>query len=225
MLLSAVGTVVAVACSQSDAGITTAVKSKFASDDTVKAYQIDVDTSNKVVTLSGNVETAAAREQAVLIARQTNGVRDVVDHLNVNPAAAATTGDLKDDARELGRDAREESHEASETAKEAGRDISDQAHRAGEATKDAAHDAKATTGQTIDRAEGAVGDAAITTAVKSKLLADNDVSGLKIDVDTSAGIVTLNGTAKTRAEVNQAMKLARETDGVKRVVDNIKVGR
>ena len=42
--------VFAVACGQTDAGITTAVKSKMAADDTVKAYQIDVDTSDKVVT-------------------------------------------------------------------------------------------------------------------------------------------------------------------------------
>ena len=45
------------ACSQSDAGITTAVKSKLAADDTVKAYRIDVDTKDKVVTLKGNVDT------------------------------------------------------------------------------------------------------------------------------------------------------------------------
>jgi hypothetical protein len=38
--------VIAVACGQTDAGITTAVKSKFAADDTVKAYQIDVTTEN-----------------------------------------------------------------------------------------------------------------------------------------------------------------------------------
>ena len=56
--LSAVVLALTVACSQSDAGITTAVKSKLAADDMVKAYKVDVDTENKVVTLSGDVETA-----------------------------------------------------------------------------------------------------------------------------------------------------------------------
>src|SRR5919109_3959458 len=74
-----------VACGQTDAGITTAVKSKLAADDTVKAYQVDVDTSNKVVTLRGDVETMAQKEQAVLIARNTEGVTDVIDQLRVNP--------------------------------------------------------------------------------------------------------------------------------------------
>jgi hypothetical protein len=39
------------ACSQSDAGVTTAVKSKLIADDTVKAYKMDVDTKDKIVTL------------------------------------------------------------------------------------------------------------------------------------------------------------------------------
>lgn len=42
---------ISVACSQSDAGITTAIKTKLAADDEVKAYQIDVDTRDKTVTL------------------------------------------------------------------------------------------------------------------------------------------------------------------------------
>src|SRR2546429_6537510 len=79
LLCSAAGLVMTVACSQTDPGITTAVKTKFAADDTVKAYQIDVDTSKGVVTLTGTVEVPAAKEQAVLIARRTDGVKDVID--------------------------------------------------------------------------------------------------------------------------------------------------
>jgi osmotically-inducible protein OsmY len=69
--------VLSAACGQTDAGITTAVKSKFAADDDVKAYQIDVDTNNKVVTLSGTVDTATAKTRAVEIARGTDGVANV----------------------------------------------------------------------------------------------------------------------------------------------------
>ena len=66
-------------------------------------------------------------------------------------------------------------------------------------------------------------DAGITTAVKSQLLADPDVGGLKIDVDTKGGIVTLTGNVATKAEATQAVKIARGTKGVERVVDNLKV--
>jgi osmotically-inducible protein OsmY len=207
VLLSAAGMVVTIACSQSDPGVTTSVKSKLAADDTVKAYQIDVDTKDQVVTLSGTVETAAAKEQAVMIARQTEGVRDVVDQITVDADAAATTGDLREGANEAGREVREETREAADAAKELGRD------------------AQARAGEAADRTGAVLSDAAVTTAVKAKFLADTTVSGLKIDVDTKDGVVTLNGMVATRAEADRAVTLARESDGVKRVVSNLRVGR
>ena len=89
-LVAAAGLAFTVACGSSDAGITTSVKSRLAADDTVKAFQVDVDTSNQVVTLRGDVETEAQKEHAVQIARDTEGVRDVIDQLRVNPTAATT---------------------------------------------------------------------------------------------------------------------------------------
>lgn len=204
--LSAAALAVAIACSQSDPGVTTAVKSKLAADDTVKAYQIDVDTKDRVVTLSGSVESAAQKEQAVRIARQTEGVRDVVDQIIVNPAAAATTGDIRDKANEAVQEVREEAREAGQAAKELGRDVERKA------------------GDAADRTGAAVTDATITSAVKAKLLADTAVSGLKIDVDTNSGVVTLNGTVAAKAEADRAVSLARETDGVTRVVSNLRIG-
>jgi hypothetical protein len=74
---------VASACAETDAGVTTKVKAQLAADEMVKAYKVDVDTHEHVVTLRGEVETEAAKEQAVRIARNTEGVRDVVDDLRV----------------------------------------------------------------------------------------------------------------------------------------------
>jgi hyperosmotically inducible protein len=77
----------------------------------------------------------------------------------------------------------------------------------------------------MDRGGEVLTDAAITTAVKSKFLADSDVPGMKIDVDTSNGVVTLNGTVPSAAEKRRAVQIAKETDGVKSVKDNLKVGK
>ena len=77
-----------IACAQTDAGVTTNIKSKMAADDAVKAYQIDVDTSNGVVTLSGDVDSSLAKERAAQIARTTDGVRDVVDNITVTDTGA-----------------------------------------------------------------------------------------------------------------------------------------
>jgi hyperosmotically inducible protein len=199
--------VLTVACAQSDTGITTAVKSKMAADDNVKAYQIDVDTNDRIVTLTGTVETSTAKEQAIALARQTDGVRDVVDRITVNREAAPTAGDLKEEIDEAARDTREEVREGVDATKEAGRD------------------AQAKAGAAADRTAAVVTDAAITSAVKAKFLADTSVAGLKIDVDTKDGVVTLNGNVATRGEADRAVSMARGTDGVTRVVDNLRVGR
>ena len=190
-LLAAVATL-SIACAKTDPGITTAVKTKLAADDTVKAYRIDVDTKDHVVTLTGAVDTAAARERAVQIARATEGVTNVVDNLTVSPGVTPTTG--VDDPLQK---------KASEAADSAQKKAGDAAERTGEV----------------------ITDAAITTAVKTKLLADTSVSGLKIDVDTTDGVVTLTGAVPTAAEKNRAMELTRETKGVKSVRDKLKVGR
>jgi hyperosmotically inducible protein len=173
----ALATLLAGACSDSDPGITTAVKTKLAADDLVKARRIDVDTENRVVTLTGEVTSNAEENQAMLLARNTDGVTDVVDRLTVvaSPGALETpTG---------------------------------------------------TSGRLMDNAGDALSDAGITTAVKAKLLADPDTSGLRINVDTKEQNVTLTGTLATQAQKREAVELARTTDGVKSVTDHITVQR
>lgn len=66
-----------------DGALTAKIKSKMALDDTIKASRINVDTVDRVVTLTGRVETEAQRQRALQLARETNGVRNVVDRLSV----------------------------------------------------------------------------------------------------------------------------------------------
>jgi osmotically-inducible protein OsmY len=73
-----------------------------------------------------------------------------------------------------------------------------------------------TVGNTID-------DATITTRVKTSLLNDPDVGGLRIDVDTFKGVVTLSGAVKTAAERDKAIALARKIDGVTDVKSTLQI--
>ena len=66
-----------------DAGITASVKAKLADDPMVKARDIDVDTLEGVVTLSGKVQTESERMRALQIARGTSGVKSVTNNLEV----------------------------------------------------------------------------------------------------------------------------------------------
>jgi hyperosmotically inducible periplasmic protein len=157
-----------VACGNTDSGITTAVKAKLATADEVKAYEIDVDTQDKIVTLSGEVDSPMAKSRAVELARATDGVRGVTDNLTVSAAMSSTAP---------------------------------------------ANDAERAT----------FTDAGLTTSVKTKLLADPSVGGLRIDVDTRDGIVTLTGQLKTQTEKETALRIARETEGVRSVEDKLTV--
>lgn len=159
-----------VSCGQTDVGVTTKVKAKFAADDLVKASEIEVTASDGVVTLTGNVDSEAAKNQALELARNTEGVVRVVDRIAARTSPG--TGDAPATGRNLG-----------------------------------------------DRLE----DAEITLRVKTKLLDDPLVKGLKIDVDTREGVVYLTGTVHNDAERDQAVALARATEGVRDVQANLDI--
>jgi osmotically-inducible protein OsmY len=71
-------------------------------------------------------------------------------------------------------------------------------------------------GETID-------DATITARVKTALLNDPQVGGMKIDVDTTQGVVTMSGIVKSQAEANRAVQLARQANGVKDVKSTLQI--
>jgi len=67
----------------SDSALTAKIKSKMALDDYVKARNIDVDTVRGVVTVGGTVYSKAERQRAVQLAKETQGVTQVIDRLDV----------------------------------------------------------------------------------------------------------------------------------------------
>jgi len=75
-----------------------------------------------------------------------------------------------------------------------------------------------TTGQNID-------DSNTTAAVKTQLARDKVSSLTRIDVDTNAGVVSLNGTVESPEQRAQAEQIAKGVGGVKRVINNLQVQR
>lgn len=162
--------ILTIACSETDTGVTTKVKTKLAADDIVPAAQIDVTTRNHVVTLTGNVDSQEAKARAIELAKNTKGVTNVVDMIAVKSSEG--TGDAPESNRTLGE---------------------------------------------------AVDDAGITMRVKGKFLDDPDVKGLRIDVDTRDGVVFLTGSVASATEREKAVRLARETNGVRDVQANLTI--
>jgi hyperosmotically inducible periplasmic protein len=73
------------------------------------------------------------------------------------------------------------------------------------------------------RVGGTMSDSALTAKIKSKMALDDNVQAHSIDVDTSGSIVTLTGVVASASERERAVGLARDTKGVTRVVDKLRV--
>ena len=80
----------AIACGPSDDGIATGVRGRIEADPVVGTYPVNVAARNRVVTLTGTVGSDEAKREAVRVARQQDGVLDVIDRLRVSETAATT---------------------------------------------------------------------------------------------------------------------------------------
>ncbi|SOD41439.1 BON domain-containing protein [Nitrosovibrio sp. Nv4] len=79
-----------------------------------------------------------------------------------------------------------------------------------EVKTETAPEPKTTVGTDVD-------DNVITTKVKSALLADEEVKGLDVKVETHKGEVQLSGYVDTQAQIDRAITVTRGVEGVKNV--------
>jgi hyperosmotically inducible protein len=235
----------------SDGWLSTKIQSKFVADQDIKATDIDVSTRDGVVTLKGRVLNEPMRSLAVAIAKNTNGVKQVVDQLSVTIAApvaagrpVATTGTVTtattrpgplDDARITssiqakyflddkikGRPINVETTNGVVTLRG---EVGSEIER-GEALL------LARTTEGVKRVEdsltvtGGPDDNALSARIQSTLSADGQMKGASIDVTARSGVVLLEGTAPSTAAKQRALSLARDADGVTQIIDRIRIGK
>lgn len=78
-------------------------------------------------------------------------------------------------------------------------------------------------GDAADKFSETMTDGALTAKIKSKMALDDHVKARAIDVDTSDSVATLSGVVASADERKRAVQLARDTQGVTRVVDKLEV--
>ncbi len=177
-----------------DAWITTQVYAKFFADADIKGRNIDVDTTAGVVTLTGEVHSAAEKSQALAKARGTEGVTRVVDKLTLTAGDRPMSAEVRDKAAAARDKAAADWPKRKEQAKSA-----------------------------ADRIGKEISDTWITTKVQSMYFLDREVKGMDIDVTTVAGVVTLAGVVDNEATRKKAISDANSIEGVKQVVDKLVV--
>ena len=179
------------------------IHSEFVDEDVLSGSNIDVDVKNGMVTLQGTVPSEAARARAIAAAKANDGVKGVTDQLRI--AASTHAGD-----------------KAAHTADKAGDKMAKTADKA-EDKMDKAGDKTASATKKTGRA---IDDGWIKSKIYTQYMADwNTVlDDSDIDVDVVNNYVTLNGTVKSAAAKAKAVSIAKATDGVKGVKDNLRVG-
>lgn len=172
-----------------DMWLATKIHAKFVGDRDIKARDVKVSAEDGVVTLKGHVLNESEHQLALTLAKNTDGVKQVIDNLDVEVAGPPP------------------------------------AHSVNGGTPGAA----ATTGTSASPSlppspvVATSDDARITTSIQSKYFMDDRVKGRHITVTANAGVVTLTGEIADDTERAEALLLARTTEGVKRVEDNLTI--
>lgn len=73
------------------------------------------------------------------------------------------------------------------------------------------------------KAGDAVEDSVVTAKVKAALLADSEVKGTEIKVETNQGNVSLSGNVDSQAQIDSALRITRGIEGVKNVDNKLAV--
>lgn len=79
---------------------------------------------------------------------------------------------------------------------------------------------QAMTGQTMGEN---IDDASLTTSVKSSLVGDKAANLTRVEVDTTNGVVSLNGVVESAQQKARAEEVVRRVNGVKGVKNNLQV--
>jgi len=185
------------------------VHSEFVNEDALAGSNIDVDVDHGVVTLKGTIPNEAARAVAVSNARKNDGVKNVVDQLRVVPVMHHE-GMMDKSGDKMSKTADKAGDKMAKTADKA----EDKMDKAGDKSASAAKK----TGRAID-------DGWIKSKIYAQYMADwNTVlNDSNINIDVTNNMVVLNGTVKSAEAKAKAVSIAKATDGVKGVKDNLRV--
>ena len=192
-----------------DGWLVTKIHSEFVDEDILSGSNIDVDVKNGMVTLQGTVPSEAARARAIQSAKNNDGVKGVTDQLRIAPAVhdRGTIDKVQDTT--------------ADAAKKTGKTVA----KAADKTEDGLDKAGDKTASGAKKTGRAIDDGWIKSKIYAQYMADwNTVlDDSDIDVDVANNYVTLNGTVKSAAAKAKAVSIAKATDGVKGVKDNLRV--
>jgi len=203
---------------------------KFAMETNLNPYRVMVEVQGDRAVLRGEVDQVADKQLAERLAKEVPGINTVENRIEVTDRDIAQAemqnrrdrGTATQDSLQRDRDVATTQDEGPNAVLiyevTTAQPVRIEPAPSGEMSADADQP------QRDDRDLGqVVGDATITAAVKSRLLWNQTTDGLQIDVDTRNGQVELSGSVDTEMARSTAERLARDTEGVRQVVNNLRI--
>jgi osmotically-inducible protein OsmY len=237
-----------ISSSSADAATTGKVKAALALSRRVSGYDIGVETSDGVVTLTGQAGSEDVKSLAGEIARDTEGVKEVKNEIVVNPGAQPSI----ESQRVADLEIRTEILEATAKSPELGgknidvkvenrvvtlsgtvdtpaqRNGAEQTARAVEGVVSvtnnlAVANPQAATEPPAPQPTAPDVSADLAKRVEFELYRTGAFETLGIKITTEGSTADLSGTVRSRAEYLLAERIAQATPGVQKVVNNLKI--
>ncbi len=232
-----------------DTAITAKVKAAIVAEPNLKSLQINVETINQDVTLSGTVDSQEQFTRVQEITSSLAGVKGVRNNLVVKTNDTAASNNAYNNAGEAVNDASittkvkaalvaepnlKSRHIKVETNNgivtlSGDLDSQEQIDKAQEIAKSIAGvkevknklDAKTNTKTDAKKTGEVLGDTSITAKVKAAILAEPNLKSLQINVETNQGIVSLSGSVDSKEQLNRVKEITSAIAGVKQVKDQL----
>jgi len=172
------------------------------------------------VIIEGEVATASQRQTAERLARRVKGVTEVDNQIALR--AAGTSGEgtrgsvLAGDVKDTARVAADKTEDVAEKTGSA-------VGHAAEVTKDAVVSGAKMTKDAVTATPGKIDETWITSKIAGKINADDALENIDVDVKVKKNVVTISGDVPSAMMRDRVLRIARETEGVERVVDDMVV--
>lgn len=225
---------------RTDPELERAVNSAWISDPATESYELDAEADNGIVTLSGTVESYAEKNLAERVAKGVRGVKGVQNNIDVNYAVTRPDMEIRNEIEaRLENDIRVDDFMIDVEVDDGNVTLSGTVGSLQEKNQAAADAWVAGVNTVRSEPLDVTGwspndthrrstfisktDEEIKDAVKDALLYDPRVVSFNPDVSVSDGTVTLSGVVDSPAAKRAAEKDARNTLGVWRVNNNLRV--
>ena len=196
------------------------IEQLWASSKELADTDIDARLDGSRVILQGEVTTESQRQTAERLAKRVKGVTDVDNQIALRVGGSThegtrgsvLAGDVKDTAK-VTADKTEDALAKTGSAVE----------HAAEVTKDAVVSGAKKTKDAVVATPAKIDDTWITTKIAGKINDDDSLENVDVDVTVKKNVVTISGDVPSAALRDRVLRIARDTDGVSHVVDNMVV--